>query len=960
MNSAEIKRRDPPNDDIEPPSTKKLKFSTDTDNHLPPLAQDNSSSIFGDILDDIDVELLVAQTTIDHLNVPGNDNTQMLEEEKLVRSEIDDSKEDRNGNESRDKVDNQKPNASDTKSQPVVTTVGEDQAKNEENKFRSRSLDPSFHPVTGEKRNIDNTTSILPPSTPNPLKATELSSPSSPTEKRREALRGIVMGIKSPVTRAAIGYECDRPAPTNLLPASKVTAMSIDDGSKVKQMKVAEEPVKQKKPAEEHVKQKKSAEEHHEVKRRAPRKDPKPRLPLENRVFYSKKEMDSATSFFEGKEDLCDCLPLDDCFLLGEMFWIFTVKQLELALDESSERASQNLIKEMIAKIPSAPIESAFAKSNALGSSLMTTPSPQAPVSSIVDLSASEELECDSDTLMIEKSDDDKHGMSQSSESRQLIDLQPSSVDQTKLVPINQGLSVGQGIASMDAELHISSGSDKITAISDIESISKVTAPLSDTKMTQQDSEHIPNGEVRIKERISFWRQAISIFRDKGTTGSTTEVQKRFRLDGPIKILFPQATLNFFKSIRLETLWTFLALRKSETGAICDLMHIWRRECKMSVVPDIGLGRHFLAIAARVETVLTAFPPIPESDRGWILDPISGITGAAREFLIRDHKIMSGIDFLNIKTKQLADVLEVWRQEKGMEKLRGSGKVAMISAWKAFIKEALEVENDSGIVLDLSRYVAMVDNNVPMTTIISSNSKQSDTSVPSKTNQKMTSDLALHSKMALERVLGDGATALLRSGGIQTAAELFAVEMSTESLLYRTLMKTGIVDDMPAFTKAVQKWREKINQYLKNETSEDNVILNNLETPYVKVVPYTPSVHKESAVGSASSTHLSTTAKSNLRADAITSRPMTSPQTNKSIVGDPVYNTLSYTTQQFLASMGIHTAKDFLKTRSSELAVNFVPWRRSMGKPELKGMGSIASISGWKSQVRKKAKEMGL
>ena len=31
-----------------------------------------------------------------------------------------------------------------------------------------------------------------------------------------------------------------------------------------------------------------------------------------------------------------------------------------------------------------------------------------------------------------------------------------------------------------------------------------------------------------------------------------------------------------------------------------------------------------------------------------------------------------------------------------------------------------------------------------------------------------------------------------------------------------------------------------------------------------------------------------------------------------------------------------------------------------MGKPELKGMGSIASISGWKSSVRKKAKEMGL
>jgi hypothetical protein len=40
--------------------------------------------------------------------------------------------------------------------------------------------------------------------------------------------------------------------------------------------------------------------------------------------------------------------------------------------------------------------------------------------------------------------------------------------------------------------------------------------------------------------------------------------------------------------------------------------------------------------------------------------------------------------------------------------------------------------------------------------------------------------------------------------------------------------------------------------------------------------------------------------------------------------------------------------------------VEFKDWRIAEGKPELKGLGAIASVSGWKSMVRKKAKDMGL
>jgi hypothetical protein len=64
-------------------------------------------------------------------------------------------------------------------------------------------------------------------------------------------------------------------------------------------------------------------------------------------------------------------------------------------------------------------------------------------------------------------------------------------------------------------------------------------------------------------------------------------------------------------------------------------------------------------------------------------DPINGMAGAAREFLIYDQGIRSLAEFLSLKTKNLSIALENWRDSQGMERLKGSGKVAMVSSWKA-------------------------------------------------------------------------------------------------------------------------------------------------------------------------------------------------------------------------------------------------------------------------------------
>ena len=74
---------------------------------------------------------------------------------------------------------------------------------------------------------------------------------------------------------------------------------------------------------------------------------------------------------------------------------------------------------------------------------------------------------------------------------------------------------------------------------------------------------------------------------------------------------------------------------------------------------------------------------------------------------------------------------------------------------------------------------------------------------------------------------------------------------------------------------------------------------------------------------------------------------------------DPI-QALSTITQSFLASMDITTAEDFLSSRTTDIANEFVKFRILKGMPELKGLGAIASVSGWKAQCRKVAKKMGM
>jgi hypothetical protein len=744
--------------------------------------------------------------------------------------------------------------------------------------------------------------------------------------KRRETLMGIVTGVKaSPLKRAEENTVSDD---TNRDVASAEGAAPVAElGTSTAPTDLMNLETPSTVPSAQKSKARKSQGDV-APRKRAPRKEPKPRTPLEQRVFYSRKEIEVASTFLEDKEDLCDIIPIEDCFLLAEWFWIFTVQQLESALNENPGNGTPNYVNEMISKF-SMNLTSSTEKSE--------LPSYDANVAA----HNSVPPEVGASKMTTNASGSSNFTISN------VLDAMPTSPQRDSNVSGAAAFERdGANLHTQDITLSSDLVSQSLQTESTFEGNSAVDGDSTKVAATQKSPVKIHNPDSTrlrvIEEKISSWRSAIAEFRS--IPRIKTPVQLRFHLDGPIKLLFPESTQNFCKSIELETLFSFLALRKSETGAVCDLMSVWRRECQMSTVPDLGLARHFLGIASRIEAVLSAYPPIAEADRGWMLDPISGLTGAARDFLIRHQKITSAAYFLSLRTKEVANILEIWREQNGMDVLRGSGKVAMVSAWKAYIKEALEAENDVGRVIDLSNYLTKVQNE--KYTAFLSTTKDSN-----GTGKDASPDFALYSKHTMERALGEGATLLLKSAGIQTAAQLFAADLDpSTSSLYKVLMDTGIVGGTPAFESAVENWRKSMKEYLDKTpglrkykefhlSKGDTLAQPKRNTPQaarkIGVKPHTSSINpKEAKV------------ETILRVNPANE--------------DEVFNALSFTTRQFLQTVGIRTSFDFLSSRSSDLATSFVAWRRAKGKPELKGLGSIASISGWKSIIRKKAKDLGL
>ena len=161
--------------------------------------------------------------------------------------------------------------------------------------------------------------------------------------------------------------------------------------------------------------------------------------------------------------------------------------------------------------------------------------------------------------------------------------------------------------------------------------------------------------------------------------------------------------------------------------------------------------------------------------------PLSILTGASREFLIDHQQIFSGREFIDTRTKELATALSEWRTTKGLPPLKGSGKVAMVSGWKANVKEAIDLAAGDGKVLRNINFQALVDEADEATT-----SKEEPKALPptkALPAQEFTFDpripdvdAALHSTKFLQETMDPEHFGILQAAGIKTAVELFQAQ----------------------------------------------------------------------------------------------------------------------------------------------------------------------------------------
>jgi hypothetical protein len=699
-------------------------------------------------------------------------------------------------------------------------------------------------------------------------------------------------------------------------------------------------------------------------------KVPKRKTRPTRRVLIAKKEKEQATNLLQGVGDLLEWLPKEDCKFLAESFWIFTKDQLRWVLTQSQDQ-EEGLVPDGTSKDATPGVKASQLRGEILVK--LATSKLLRPAAALQDKSAE-----------VDKAPKEVFGTVAAADTKS--ESTPAELS-TELDKPNMDTNVATQ-ASKSAEVSSTHEAATGTAVVGGEAQSGSFVEKNEVNKSEGNPElaidavaaavsKLDEGDRRAAEaRMESWRELIAKVKTQQS------IEKQFPVDGPIAFLFPVATQNFLASIPIKYLHGFLSLKKTETGAICDMFRIWRLKCNLSDMASLALGRHLTSIASRIGLALSSRPIVDGDTRQWMLDPIVVLTGAARDFLVTDQKMYSASEFVEVRTKDLAMKLEEWRDRLGMVSLKGSGKVAMISAWKAGAKEALEAEKDFGKVLhdvDLeAEALSAADDEAPGPVLpepVASGPKLTATKVAAKSMGQVTQHppastkaepgmpletdrhlkYTLHSTMFLQDILGKATSELLSSANVKSAAELFDAEKTEGSPLHRAVIDANRARSLSECKGVIDSWC----QSLKTQLDLFRANLPAVAPPPPKSAPTATLPPKRAATPPPKSTKPPPQKKAKIKA-AVDSRPIVPRRTTTArSFGDP-FDGLSNVTKRFLATMKITTAEKFLSSRTTDISVNFVDWRIKENMPELKGLGAIASVSGWKAQVRKFAKEMGL
>jgi len=584
------------------------------------------------------------------------------------------------------------------------------------------------------------------------------------------------------------------------------------------------------------------------------------------RVLIAKRERLAAVQLLNDFNDLRAWLSEEDCLFLAEKAWIFTKQQLEAVLDPSS-----------IADRFSNMVDEAKAQRKAL-----------------------------LDHLVQESATRSGGDVNVGSES---VDMKARQhIDGNKKNPFNmptetfKGGAVGEGRPA-DEPVAAESRSQDSTSTPGQQEKTIEELPLQRTSCVDPTED--------IEKRFEAWLATI-----RGACQRKIAACDQFPLQGAVSVLLPNATKNFLSSTTLTHAFQLLASRKTETGAITDLLRVWRSECALEAVGQLALAKHIQGVGWRLQSVLKSPVPPAASARTWMNDGIVVLTGAARDFLVDAMRVFTLKRFLEYRTKDLANRLVIWREEHGFPPLKGSGKVAMISGWKACAREESQIHENEGRVVEKD-LMLLSSQDVP---IILDESKSEmigtpRTHEPARRARMQNADSSdFHtSEVKLETVLGKEVEAVLLAAGIASASDLVDIELSSE--LTTKLMQSNLVNSEEECSSRLDAWKDLVRSHMRIKQEQE-------DKPRVKA--------------------------------------SNEPRRRRIKLQSDPFEALSASTQRFLQSIGITTAEDFLSTRTTDIAADFVKWREQEGKPELKGLGAIASVSGWKANCRKAATEMGM
>jgi hypothetical protein len=274
--------------------------------------------------------------------------------------------------------------------------------------------------------------------------------------------------------------------------------------------------------------------------------------------------------------------------------------------------------------------------------------------------------------------------------------------------------------------------------------------------------------------RLETWKSSIERWRGENDAVLDTLWNDQFPLDGPLSCLLPVCAKHFLASVSIKSAFDFLSLKKTETGIIIEMMLSWRHKCGVIRMAALPLAKLLIGIGLRMEKAIGSIEPADAATREWMGGPMVVLTAAARDFLIVDHKMYSASEFIERQTKLLANALMEWRKGKGLPPLKGTGNVAMISGWKALVKEYIDVEAGRGRVVTGVDFQKLVESEPPQLPpeekkTASSSKTQGETKKIKKRKKVDEAKKALNSPSFLLSLFKEENTKVMNSVGIKTA-----------------------------------------------------------------------------------------------------------------------------------------------------------------------------------------------